>query len=648
MFLVLRSDRAGTALRGFQVARSARRRVPYGHLVYETPPPTLIFLRGLLEYSSEFKALHHVCRGKNAGAQRVLLFRSSNPTRLMQSPTQEFSLIAGEIKELEHCVEHLKQHPSDPNWAARFPAAASLLGSRSTFPDQTVSWTYHLLNRLAELRASQNSYAPIFSLPNELLSKILLFAVKATDEYGQRELLVKLMQVAARWRANVLSYPALFTTITTNHLHWAYFCLSHSMASPIAVLSGWRPRLLGDTDLYTCIVNEMHRTYRLELLNVNDTTPMDQVGDWSLPAPILRRLILSNMDIPKSLFSGAAPALNVLNLSWCKFDVEMLFLANIRPYKVTILRPEPAFSVDALWKVLRRWRNLRSLTLQTCFTHELTSNAMSHDPVRLLQLRVIDIIEANCDTLALFLRKLIFSKGIDCRLKPQEGNLNGGSLLSLLQGTFNINGFMHSDIQIDTLKVSHIGDLSLTTTSSNQLGSGQLSSIELLWSGVTSNNLIQALGSVPLWGLKSLTLAAAGFISPPIFMTAFSQLSQIHTLTIETTSAFQSITTYIQHELVGVSAHLNARAQSAEHGFPFTFPALAVLVIYEPECTSDTREKFAILAENLLARRKMGVPLAHFRYVYSGAAPKFEPEQIRGLVDKFEKVQGNRERTLRW
>ncbi|KAJ7202646.1 hypothetical protein GGX14DRAFT_463123 [Mycena pura] len=154
--------------------------------------------------------------------------------------------------------------------------------------DNGVAWHY---SKIAALKAKRNSLAPISSLPNELLSRILtIYAVESDSLFDLKW--TKIMYVCRHWHALALAAQPLwaFISLDRNGISRVLRQISHSGVSPLTIQIA---HLVFDIAFYIGIIlTESERIYSLEVAgeaqHVYDF--IGRIQNHSLP--ILSSLIL--------------------------------------------------------------------------------------------------------------------------------------------------------------------------------------------------------------------------------------------------------------------------------------------------------------------------------------------------------------------
>ncbi|KAJ6460868.1 hypothetical protein DFH09DRAFT_1229502 [Mycena vulgaris] len=185
--------------------------------------------------------------------------------------------------------------------------------------DNTISWHY---TQISMLKAKRNSLAPICSLPNELLSRILtIYAVESKTLSNLKW--TKIMLVCHHWHDLALAAHSLWAFIELGWNHRDHFRMwrqiDRSGVAPLTVKID-----ACDSSNTLAILQNSERLYSVELAG-KATHILDFAS--RLPQhnfPILRRLyldpqreeILDGAAIADSVFNGAMPCLRELSLKF--------------------------------------------------------------------------------------------------------------------------------------------------------------------------------------------------------------------------------------------------------------------------------------------------------------------------------------------
>jgi hypothetical protein len=212
---------------------------------------------------------------------------------------------------------------------------------------------------------------PIARLPFETLAEIFECTIALDQtEYSSYDLR-RLVSVCRRWRAVMIAYPRLWSSLVFTSVEVTASMLRRSKESPLVVKADFINSPDSKAHMYRAVFLALSNIQRIRVLHINGSKGVREglLGTvLDRPAPLLESLRLtsyerttSSMTIPPSLFAGVTPRLRHfavfhLSVSWC-----LPLLRNITHLEI---RSSPAPSFVAFHNVLSRCPDLKTLILK--------------------------------------------------------------------------------------------------------------------------------------------------------------------------------------------------------------------------------------------------------------------------------------------
>ncbi|TFK65165.1 hypothetical protein BDN72DRAFT_845874 [Pluteus cervinus] len=246
---------------------------------------------------------------------------------------------------------------------------------------------------LQDLRAVRNSFLPISTLPHEILCQI--FQMAKTTRHGISSTTIhRLTWVSRRWRETALGLSSLWVNVDPSlGTTWFHAYLERSKGADLFV-TFWDGDFSGMT---TQLLSQFHRVSNLTARN----SRVGQIDDSILmtPAPALQYLKTERVTIPQTLFSGAAPLLKRIDIS---FPVGLRFSAL--PSSITELRLsslKPRLSVSDCLENIQLLPRLQNLWLDSALRKSpdnVDQDSHHPDQYRMPRLRLIVLEGVSLET----------------------------------------------------------------------------------------------------------------------------------------------------------------------------------------------------------------------------------------------------------
>jgi hypothetical protein len=292
--------------------------------------------------------------------------------------------------------------------------------------------------------------APIFSLPTELLARIIFHTVELdppgappiptrhraasvadlrppsrarrnTILFGPPSRLgwIQVTHVCRQWRDAALAYSGLWATIPLAlGGQWARAALERAKSAELVIHHTFYPGTAGSAFLTQTdfLPNEIHRVRKLELGGALDAVS-SVLKRLSTSAPVLEILAIqadreigpndSPLTLPRQLFGGSVFALRDLSLDNCLPSTTPYDLSKLQHLSLCLRSPKRDLgSTQDPFALLRDMPMLETLTLKHC----LSGHSDPHDdPFELPCLRRLEIVDTS-GAIARFLRIVSFPR----------------------------------------------------------------------------------------------------------------------------------------------------------------------------------------------------------------------------------------------
>ncbi|KDQ18909.1 hypothetical protein BOTBODRAFT_478565 [Botryobasidium botryosum FD-172 SS1] len=260
------------------------------------------------------------------------------------------------------------------------------------------------MKRIAELSSRRNQLAPIYRLPDEILSVIFKFAQKDGSPVPIQTS-EGLARVSKRWRQAALQTPRLWSTINTLHRPLLDTLLTRARGAPLEIYF-YRPSAnlnpgvtLDATYLYEqqfqeCIASLVSRASQwrtLVLVNLGPTVVWPFINH---PAPQLESLTLEiekdseyeqldNLAIARNSFRGELPRLRELRLRRWHLPLDSPIYAHLEILSLDQINLGP---MGPLFRVLRACPYLSELELKYITFSSPPAEAETASPIHLPRL----------------------------------------------------------------------------------------------------------------------------------------------------------------------------------------------------------------------------------------------------------------------
>ncbi|TFK66595.1 hypothetical protein BDN72DRAFT_880197 [Pluteus cervinus] len=206
------------------------------------------------------------------------------------------------------------------------------------------------------LKTTRNTFTPFARLHPEIIQEIFVLVSRGAEhrQIGKTALLIS--WVCHHWRELGQQTSTLWSCIDFFNPTWVEAALSRTRNRPLE-FSIFRPsERHGESSRYVplCLSN-LARISSLSL-SANSGTELNRETSlsplWATPAPLLVKLDLGAISLPRNLFAGSSSTLQKLSLSSCDFDWESLPVHQGLRY-LDISQPVSRTSVDDLMRKLQ-------------------------------------------------------------------------------------------------------------------------------------------------------------------------------------------------------------------------------------------------------------------------------------------------------
>ncbi|TFK67505.1 hypothetical protein BDN72DRAFT_913937 [Pluteus cervinus] len=269
---------------------------------------------------------------------------------------------------------------------------------------------FRLEAHIVSLKVARNALSPISQLYPEILQEIFFLTHISSKQFSRGKASLTLTWVSHMWRDLAQSTSDLWTYIDFKDQKWIQAAVSltrdRELCFDLNFASGqpWREKHL----FGSFYLSHLHRTKTLEihgLFQVSTRLYLNAIPEWTTPAPILGSLILDCVAIPRNVFSGFCPHLQLLHLMSCKVDWATLpTLIGLKDLHISM--PEQRMTVHHLVDVLRSV----AITLERLkFCDLLESSESTPDTgVRLQTLKMLSIQADDSNLIKEFLNQISF------------------------------------------------------------------------------------------------------------------------------------------------------------------------------------------------------------------------------------------------
>lgn len=273
---------------------------------------------------------------------------------------------------------------------------------------------------LALLQRYRNALRPIHRLAPDIL--LLIFESIAEDEdgplhpsYGSAPW-VYLAHVCHQWRELALTCAALWTRISTKYPEAALACLERSGDAPLSLIVSASATSHAATQVINAALPHVARLRHIYLPSVwmedpDLREPLE--GILRDPAPALEALHVYKIGMDSDcfplpvMFKGETPRLTTLRLAYAYPELGSLTYTNLKRLFLRGKKRKPiAMEVSRLLEILAACPALEEFrTYKATFTS--SSDTDSLPPLRLDNLRVLDIARCSASVVADLFRRLV-------------------------------------------------------------------------------------------------------------------------------------------------------------------------------------------------------------------------------------------------
>ncbi|KAJ8503457.1 hypothetical protein ONZ45_g10836 [Pleurotus djamor] len=275
------------------------------------------------------------------------------------------------------------------------------------------------------LLGRRNTYAAIFTLPYEILSKIFLIANENAPDIT--ETLRDIASVCTYWRRICLDTPQLWAAVSLDQPLWLRESLRRSRTSPLTVTiddSAGRCTLTALDRLASALVHEVHRFQEVQIicgpLWIEKLISLFFLPTLGLAAPLLRKLKIST---GYAVNQYSHP--DLLRIFWTRLDsLQSLELTGYVPITTSPM-PKLTFlcintfgdclSVPWLMNLLRNAPHVEEVAVGTISLKTPMSVSNSH-PINLPSLRSLELTFESLQGSEIF-SHLEIPASIPCRIR---------------------------------------------------------------------------------------------------------------------------------------------------------------------------------------------------------------------------------------
>ncbi|TFK64574.1 hypothetical protein BDN72DRAFT_846446 [Pluteus cervinus] len=242
-----------------------------------------------------------------------------------------------------------------------------------------------LEKRLQDLRATRNSFLPISTLPHDVLCWI--FQIAKTERHCiEATTTHRLTWVCRHWREIALGFPSLWVDVDPSlGPSWFRVHLERSKEANLSAMI-WNGDNLNIPTMANQLVPQMHRISDLIVENTGIDLAEDRNSIMVTPAPALRSLEMQDVVLPQIFFSGVAPLLKWVSLTYFTgFRFSTIPFSSITD--LTLDHPKPKLSLSYFLENIISFPHLQRLTLSSALyespdpvSPEWYHSAQSHFP----------------------------------------------------------------------------------------------------------------------------------------------------------------------------------------------------------------------------------------------------------------------------
>ncbi|KAK7034724.1 hypothetical protein VNI00_012131 [Paramarasmius palmivorus] len=280
------------------------------------------------------------------------------------------------------------------------------------------------LDIIRERKSLRNSFAPVNSLPNEVLSQIFYHCTTGytpvlTDPEDQWKRVgwISLTQVCRRWRSVALGTPSLYHTPDFEHPSLASEMLRRGKRTPLDITIYGRYFEDKSLDVVEQYLDHIDHTTNLVWLCQGNEKLSEVLSEVRCPAPILRTLNIEGLEggefiLSDEFLGGKAPNLTHLDLEFCVISWTSPIFNQLRHLTCLSIDLDAETSIELptaeeLLAVLANLLSLRKLRLKRVIPSD--SENFTGEPVHLPYLNTLSLSGTILDCVEL-LEHIAFPK----------------------------------------------------------------------------------------------------------------------------------------------------------------------------------------------------------------------------------------------